>query len=49
MKQLITRKDIHNLVDNVSDEYLDILYWTTQQFAAKGLNEAAQDRKYKKE
>ena len=48
MKQLVTRKDIHTLVDFVTDDYIDSLYWTVQQFAAKGLNEAAQDRKYKK-
>lgn len=47
MKQTITRKDIHNLVDFVTDDYIDSLYWTVQQFAAKGMNEAAADRKHR--
>lgn len=35
-----TRKQIHKLIDYVTDDYLDALYWTVQQFAAKGMNEA---------
>lgn len=43
-----TRKQIHKLIDYVTDDYLDALYWTVQQFAAKGMNEHAEKMKQKK-
>lgn len=43
-----TRKQIHSLIDYVTDEYLDALYWTVQQFAAKGMNDAHEERKFRK-
>lgn len=48
MAHKITRKDIHNLVDYVTEDYLECLYWTVQQFAAKGMNDAALDNKFRK-
>lgn len=43
-----TRKQIHSMIDLVTEEYLDALYWTVQQFAAKGMNEKAEEMKQKK-
>ena len=48
MKSRHTRKDIHALIDYVTEDYIDTLYWTVQQFAAKGMNEAVEDRKFHK-
>jgi hypothetical protein len=48
MAHKITRKDIHTLVDYVTEDYMDSLYWTVQQFAAKGMNDAALDNKFHK-
>lgn len=42
------RKQIHSMIDLVTDDYLDALYWTLQQFAAKGMNEQAEKLKRKK-
>lgn len=42
------RKQIHSMIDLVTDDYLDALYWTVQQFAAKGMNEQAEKLKQKK-
>lgn len=39
------RAEIHRMVDVVTIPYLDDLRWTVQQYAAKGLNEALEDRK----
>lgn len=48
MANKVTRKDIHTLIDYVTDDYLESLYWTVQQFAAKGMNETALDHKLRK-
>lgn len=32
-------KCLRTLIDYVTDDYLDTLMWTVQQFAAKGMNE----------
>lgn len=42
------RKQIHSMIDLVTDDYLDALYWTVQQFAAKGMNEQSEKLKQKK-
>lgn len=39
------RSEIHRMVDVVSLPYLDDLKWTVQQYVAKCLNEALEDRK----
>lgn len=39
------RAEIHRMVDVVSLPYLDDLKWTVQQYVAKCLNEAIEDRK----
>lgn len=39
------RAEIHRMVDVVTLPYLDDLRWTVQQYAAKCLNEALEDRK----
>ena len=41
------RAEIHRMVDVVGLAYLDDLRWTVQQYAAKCLNEAVEDRKRK--
>lgn len=43
------RAEIHRMVDVVSLPYLEDLRWTVQQYAAKALNEALEDRKNKKQ
>lgn len=43
------RAEIHRMVDVVSLPYLEDLRWTVQQYAAKALNEALEDRKKKKQ
>lgn len=43
MEQL--RAEICRLVDMVSEAYLDDLRWAVQQYAAKSLNEAVEERK----
>lgn len=42
------REYIHKMVDVVSEEYLEDLRWTVQQYAAKSMNEKREDRKYRK-
>ena len=42
------RDMVHRLVDVVDEAYLDDLRWTVQQYAAKSLNEAMEDRKQNK-
>lgn len=37
------RKNLHRMVDVVSDAYLDDLSWTVQQYAAKSLNEGTEE------
>lgn len=39
------RAEIHRMVDVVGLAYLDDLRWTVQQYVAKCLNEAIEDRK----
>lgn len=39
------REMIKRMVDVVSEEYLEDLRWTVQQYAAKSLNEAMEDHK----
>lgn len=46
-KQL--REEIHRMVDVVGIAYLEDLRWIVQQYAAKALNEALEDRKNKKQ
>lgn len=41
------REEIHRMIDVVGIAYLDDLKWTVQQYAAKSLNEAIEDRKRK--
>lgn len=43
MRDLIKR-----MVDVVSEEYLEDLRWTVQQYAAKSLNEEMEDNRYRK-
>lgn len=43
------RAEIHRMVDVVSLPYLEDLRWIVQQYAAKTLNEALEDRKNKKQ
>ena len=42
------RAEIHRMVDVVGLAYLDDLRWTVQQYAAKCLNEAVEERKRSK-
>lgn len=42
------RAEIHRMVDVVGLAYLEDLKWTVQQYAAKCLNEAVEDRKNRK-
>lgn len=42
------RAEIHRMVDIVGLAYLDDLRYTVQQYAAKTLNEAMEDRKQRK-
>lgn len=42
------RAEIHRMVDVVGLAYLDDLRWTVQQYVAKCLNEAVEDRKRSK-
>ena len=39
------REEIHRMVDVVGIAYLEDLKWTVQQYVAKCLNEALEDRK----
>lgn len=41
------REEIHRMIDVVGIAYLEDLRWTVQQYAAKSLNEAIEDRKHK--
>lgn len=41
------RAEIRRMVDVVGIAYLEDLRWTVQQYAAKSLNEAIEDRKHK--
>ena len=43
MRDLIKR-----MVDVVSEEYLEDLRWTVQQYAAKSLKEEMEDNRYRK-
>lgn len=40
------RAEIHRMVDVVTLPYLEDMRWTVQQYAAKCLNEALEDRKH---
>ena len=48
MNEKRIRDEIHRLVDVVSEEYLEDLRWTVQQYAAKSYNEEMEDNRYRK-
>ena len=47
MSERQLREEIHRLVEVVGAAYLEDMRYVVQQYAAKSLNEAMEDRKHK--